>query len=510
MTTEDFVARAKEKFGDKYDYSKVKYINIDSNVTIICPLHGEFQQTPYCHLKGNGCQECHKIVLLERQREKNEQLFLQKAKEKFGDKYDYSKMDYVNNSTDVIIICPLHGEFRQKPAVHIRQNSVGCPVCGNELKISKNKDNAKTSEEFIERAHEIHGDKYDYSEVDYVNAKTKVRIICHEKDEFGKEHGVFFQLPYSHLKGSGCPKCKGKTKYTTETFIEKAHMVHGDRYDYSKVKYINNNSKVCITCPEHGEFLTTPYVHLNGAQCPYCAHPSRKKTTKEFITDAKKVHGDKYDYSKVEYINKDTDICIICPEHGEFWQLPSHHLKGSGCPNCSGLRKEYKFNLLKEFIDEYHLREFLMTNDENMIYIILRNIEKINPKYNPIVKDIDRALHSNSDAPIKDLEDKYRKTDVEITNEVATNMHSSTSIQALDLDDDDAVDAYINNTTEGEKKNEAKEPTIEDLTKARENEIKIINKIEHMLTPEDRQFIKDKFLNDRRRAWISQREKIGK
>ena len=166
--------------------------------------------------------------------------------------------------------------------------------------------------------------------------------------------------------------------------------------------------------------------------------------------------------------------------------------------------REYKYNLLNEFVDEFRLRDFLMTNDENLIYIILRNIEKIDPKFNPIINDIDRVLRSGSTNPIEDLEDKYRTIDEDVTVDTVVGEINTTNIDDIDLDDDDAVEAFINNTTTTVEKTE---PTIEDLTMARENEINLINTIEHMLTPEDRQFIKDKFLNDKRRKWMMERDK---
>ena len=113
---------------------------------------------------------------------------------------------------------------------------------------------------------------------------------------------------------------------TTEEFIKKAKEIHGNKYDYSKVEYKNTSTKVCIICPEHGEFWQTPNHHLQGHGCPKCKNEKiRKRHTHNitiFIEKARKVHGDKYDYSKAEYINASTKVCIICPEHGEFWQTP--------------------------------------------------------------------------------------------------------------------------------------------------------------------------------------------
>ena len=131
----------------------------------------------------------------------------------------------------------------------------------------------------------------------------------------------------------------GKIALTTADFISKAKKIHGDKYDYSKVNYVNSYTKVCIICPKHGEFWQTPYDHLQGCGCPKCATEkkaaSNSQTTAEFISKAKEIHGDKYDYSKVNYVNARTKVCIICPKHGEFWQLPPNHLIGSGCPKCN-------------------------------------------------------------------------------------------------------------------------------------------------------------------------------
>ena len=132
---------------------------------------------------------------------------------------------------------------------------------------------------------------------------------------------------------------------TTESFIEKAKKVHGDKYDYSKVEYKNCKTKVCIICPKHGEFWQEARQHLSGRGCPECKRKkcgsSQKSNIKDFINKAKEVHGNKYDYSKVEYKNSKTKVCIICPEHGEFWQRPYVHLLGQGCPKCGNKKKHH-------------------------------------------------------------------------------------------------------------------------------------------------------------------------
>lgn len=138
-------------------------------------------------------------------------------------------------------------------------------------------------------------------------------------------------------------------KTPIEEFINKANDVHNGKYDYSKVKYVNNRTKICIVCPTHGEFWQTPDKHiLRGQGCPYCSG-NAMRTIESFINDAKKVHGDRYDYSCTTYTGIHKPVCIVCPTHGEFWQRPGDHLRGQGCPHCkqSKIEKEI-FDTLKE------------------------------------------------------------------------------------------------------------------------------------------------------------------
>ena len=130
-------------------------------------------------------------------------------------------------------------------------------------------------------------------------------------------------------------------KLTTEEFIARAKAVHGDKYDYSKVEYVDSKTKVCIICPEHGEFWQKPKNHLSGYGCPICSGRKKMRTI-DFIKRAKQVHGDKYDYSKTEYKGNTEKISIICPEHGEFWQRSGNHLRGVGCPKCGLIKSSSK------------------------------------------------------------------------------------------------------------------------------------------------------------------------
>ena len=201
MNTEEFIEKAKKIHGDKYDYSKVNYVNCNINVCIICPKHGEFWQAPKYHLVGHGCKKCCKSGIKLTKTE-----FIEKAKKIHGDKYDYSKVDYKNNHTPVCIICPKHGEFWQKPMVHLREKGGECLKCSYETRNSYKKLDTK---EFIKKAREVHGDKYDYSKAEYINTTTPVCIIC-------PKHGEFWQTPNAHVSAKhGCRRCK-QSKMETE------------------------------------------------------------------------------------------------------------------------------------------------------------------------------------------------------------------------------------------------------------------------------------------------------
>jgi len=167
-------------------------------------------------------------------------------------------------------------------------------------------------------------------------------------------------------------------RLTTEEFIKKAKEIHGDRYDYSKVNYITAKTKVCIICPKHGEFWMEPVNHLSGQNCPKCVGGVRL-TKEEFITKANEVHNNKYDYSKVDYVNSQTKVCIICPEHGEFWQTPEKHIIRM---HGHYLRLDFylpKYNLAIECQGRQHFEPVNKFGGEERF---LENIERDKRKFN--------------------------------------------------------------------------------------------------------------------------------
>lgn len=213
------------------------------------------------------------------------------------------------------------------------------------------------TEDFIKKARKVHGSKYDYSKVNYVDSKTKVEIIC-------PIHGSFWQRPLNHLSGHGCKKCgelsrSESRRLTKEKFIEKAKKIHKNKYDYSNVDFVDLKTEVEIICPEHGPFMQTPHNHLMGHGCGECRKLSISKlnslTKEEFIERAKKTHGDKYDYTRVNYVRSTIKVEIVCHIHGSFWQIPRSHLSGKGCPGCRMSKLERELELyLKQKKDLLH------------------------------------------------------------------------------------------------------------------------------------------------------------
>ena len=270
---------------------------------------------------------------------KNE--FIERAVQIHGDNYDFSQIDYINNSTKIKVYDNILKEYFWITPASIL---VGC---GNKKNIGRKlNEKFKLGEEiFVEKAAICHNNRYDYSKVEYVNNRTKVCIIC-------PEHGEFWQRPDKHLQGQGCPKCcKKNRKYTTDEFIKAARMIHGDKYDYSSVVYgTNKKDKITIICPEHGEFITSPDCHLNGYGCKYC-NKGAVFNNDDFIKISNIVHDNKYTYTKTEYKKSIKKVIITCPIHGDFYQTPSKHINGHGCPECAKLyrKKESKlYDVLKE------------------------------------------------------------------------------------------------------------------------------------------------------------------
>ncbi|AUR82260.1 hypothetical protein NVP1022O_48 [Vibrio phage 1.022.O._10N.286.45.A10] len=256
--------------------------------------------------------------------------FIEKARVTHGDKYSYERCIYITGRRKITITCPEHGDFEQRPSDHV--NGDGCAKCSGKHRY--------TTEEFVEKALAVHDGKYSYGRSIYVTGKKKLTITC-------PEHGDFEQVAKDHLRGKGCTTCGGRKNISTAEFLESARRVHGDKYNYTDVRYLNNKTNVVISCPDHGSFNQRPSHHLSGIGCPSCAG-NFIKTTKQFIEEAVRVHGGTYSYGRTVYASAHEKITITCPEHGDFSQTPSGHLRGKGCAKCSKVHQP----TTEEFIDK--------------------------------------------------------------------------------------------------------------------------------------------------------------
>lgn len=226
-------------------------------------------------------------------KKKTTEHFIIQAQQVHGFKYDYSKTEYTGCKNKVCIICKEHGEFWQTPDNHVNSKH-GCPKCANNINL--------TTEEFIQKAKIIHGSKYDYSNVSYLNNHTGVIINC-------PIHGSFIQLPLNHLKGEGCYECgrirtNESKKVPVLESIEKAKLIHGNLYDYSKVTYNKVSDKVIIICPIHGEFQQTMNNHLNGQGCPHCLQSKGEKLITNWLNDRNITYISQYKIDIDFQINK--------------------------------------------------------------------------------------------------------------------------------------------------------------------------------------------------------------
>lgn len=245
--------------------------------------------------------------------------FIEKGISIHKNKYDYSKSVYFNRDTSLIIICNKHGEFIQKPRVHI-QDRCGCPKCdptsilGNEV--------------FIEKSILRHLDRYDYSLVEYTKNNEKVKIIC-------KEHGEFIQQAASHLKGQGCPSCyTGNKKSNTKEFIEKSVVLHNELYDYSLVEYKTKKEKVKIICLDHGVFEQKASVHLSGHGCPICRNSKLERYLRDNLIhlgiafEQNKRYDDCRNYLPLPFDFYLSDMNILIECDGIQHRVPIKHFGG--------------------------------------------------------------------------------------------------------------------------------------------------------------------------------------
>lgn len=271
LTTEDFIRRAKQVHGHRYDYSKSIYTGRHSELTIVCKEHGIFNQLAGNHLRGANCPKCSGVYRRNNSDFIKESLFIHKGK------YSYEKTKYKNRKDKVIITCDVHGDFQQSPGEHL--SGKGCKKCALSI---NGKNHRLKHDDFINKCKDVHNNFYSYEKTKYVRGDLFVTITC-------PKHGDFQQKARNHLSGKGCLKCVSnkiieKQSFSTMDFINRSKSIHGDFYSYNKSIYKGANKILIITCPIHGDFKQKADSHSRlGCGCPKCKRSRGEKRISDLL-----------------------------------------------------------------------------------------------------------------------------------------------------------------------------------------------------------------------------------
>lgn len=361
LTTEQAIEAFKSIHGDTYDYSQVEYTRSTAKVFIVCKKHGMFSQVYSTHASGHGCPKCAGDI----KREKNtlpKDEFIKKAKELYGDKYDYSAVNYINSRTKVKIVCSQHGEFMTTPYQHVAKGS-GCRSCSLE---KAGKSPVMTAESFFSKAREVHGSAYDLSDSVFTSPSKPITVRC-------MLHGNVEVFPHNFLKGHGCHECgrlraaKKRTK-NREVYLARARKAHGDKYEYPDK--LVTTGKVNIRCPEHGVFSQLLSDHLDGHGCPRCHYdnPGTRLSYEEFL----KRHG-RQGYKFSGYEQYALPFTVTCLEHDNTYVTTPHKFSlspGGKCPECAQISKPHRA-ILSMFPEEpvvVNSRSYIPPQELDILY----------------------------------------------------------------------------------------------------------------------------------------------
>ncbi len=410
LTQQVWEQRAKAKWGDIYDYSESIYLSGNSPIVIRCKKH----DLCFVVMAGNhiskvtnqgGCPLCgyersidaylkraedYKKKIRVKQEEKvsklmankvklqheshlkkfnyaniNDKLklenFINKVKAKYGDQYSFEKTIYKSRDKSVILTCKIHGDFVITPRTllskqHGKQPH-GCPLCYH-IPVARK---PLKPECFFSKMKEIFGDKYDFSHSIYKNRSSKVEFVC-------PKHGKQSRWADTLLKGCGCPECEKETR--TNMWLERIKESHGNKYTYpSMPKYLSYSTRLRIICPVHGEFRQTVLCHaLLVCGCPKCVGTrvmSQEEPKANFIKRGIERYGDRFDYSRVKYVNEGTSVKIRCKEHNYWFEvLPDTHVRrSSGCPICNESTGEVE---VRKWLDSHKIEYISQYPIENI------------------------------------------------------------------------------------------------------------------------------------------------
>lgn len=312
---------------------------------ITCRKHGDFKQRPFDHYAGQGCPKCGADRRIQATRSDPE-MILNKIKNIYGDRFDYSKFNYIKDDTKVTLICPIHGDF-DKPYRGLLRG-IGCSQCHHDS-ISL------TTEQFVIRSNASHDYFYDYSKSVCSRGSDKVIIGC-------PVHGEFTQNALAHASGVGCKACStDRVRVTLEEFKERSTKKHNGKYSYDKSVLENVSEKITITCPTHGDFRQIASAHMSGRICSKCRYAMLSYSEEEYKAMVTKVHGDNYGLDNLGYVTLDHPVHVECQKHGRVKIKKAHYLlRGSGCSKCSGSNPEKLIGGYLEGFGILYDREFVI------------------------------------------------------------------------------------------------------------------------------------------------------
>lgn len=330
----DILSEFTQIHGDNFTYENFTYENNKQWINITCKNGHKYSTQVLTHLKSKGCQYCRGI-------KKDRNYILSELNKVHNNLYDYSKSKWDKIDDKIEIICKKHGPFIQSLKLHLKGHK--CQKCSNRYK--------KTSQEFV-RILEDKFENINFSMSKFINSKTLIIAHC-------KRHGIIKFYP--NFKNHVCKKCFQVEK-NFSNFKKKAKEKYGERFDYSHSEYERNTKHILILDRQNNIlFKQTPQGHLKGE--PHQIYWASKNNTEIFIKESRTKHGNKYDYSKVEYKGSKNKVEIICPNHGIFLQTPNNHLKGTECPSCN--RFNIKQNDVFNFISEHYPN--VLSSDRNIL-----------------------------------------------------------------------------------------------------------------------------------------------
>jgi superfamily II DNA or RNA helicase len=417
--TLEFLQKLKDSghWNEDYDYSEVDYISTNKKIILIDKeYNSKHEIIPKILLNGTRCTITNCLSPRD--------YAIKQFRMIHGDKYDYSKFNYINSKSKSIIICPIHGEFLQEHSSH--RQGVGCEKCGR-LKTL----NSLTFEQenVINKIKQIHGDKYDYSKVAYNKSTGKVIII---DKEYNTEHLIAPNKIFTKKTECTIQNAVNPSDY----FIKRAVLIHGNKFDYSKLSYVDNKKDIIIICPEHGKFNTKPSLHLNkNGGCNKCSN-NQVKTKEELIKLFSEKHGNKYDYSLLKNINKSNDLIdIICHKHGIFQQRLTSHISGRGCYICG---KGWNNENIINFINDIRNEDVLNMDSVELNMLIAQG--KLPEEFDELVFTLE-GTKENSLKTLKEklgIEDSHELSDSELEN-LSDKLESMT----MSSYDDEINDALV-------------------------------------------------------------------